>query len=79
MQAIEQSKLAKVVNQREIHLITYPTIKISNNNQPLFEEIQTLMNQIQVSFLSSRNNMPLVEGLIVQALILLFMRKILLF
>jgi hypothetical protein len=48
-QAIDQSKLAKVVNDREVHLIAYPTIKIPANNEPLFKELEALLNQMQVN------------------------------
>ena len=47
-QAIEETRLAKVVNRREVHLIAYPTVKFPYNNQALLKEIETVLNQLQV-------------------------------
>lgn len=65
MQAIEQSNLAKVVNQREVHLISYPTIKISATNELIFKEIEMVLNQTQVLLSSFRSSIALAVDLII--------------
>lgn len=39
MQAIEESGLAKVTNNREVAIIEYPTIKISTKIPEIFHEL----------------------------------------
>ena len=62
MQAIEETRLAKVVNRREVHLISYPTVKFPYNNQAIFKEIETVLNQLQVLRVVARNSIVLEGG-----------------
>lgn len=56
MQAVDQSSLGKVVNEREVQIIAYPTIKIPANNELIFNELEAVLNQVQVLRLTCRNN-----------------------
>lgn len=56
MQAVDQSSLGKVVNEREVQIIAYPTIKIPANKELVFKELEAVLNQVQVLVFLRRNN-----------------------
>ena len=37
MQALDESGLARVKNNREVHIIDYPTVKIATKEQQFFK------------------------------------------
>lgn len=62
MQAVDQSSLGKVVNEREVQIIAYPTIKIPANNELVFKELEAVLNQVQVLPFTCRSNTVSAEG-----------------
>lgn len=46
--AVKESGLARVINEREISIIDYPTVKIHVRYQAILPEIESILKQVKV-------------------------------